>query len=56
MQILGDTITEESGRMIASVFNGDIQAIKNLVENTELDEFARGQGIHAMVILALHER
>jgi tetrahydromethanopterin S-methyltransferase subunit F len=33
-QILGDTITEGSGRMLASVFNGDVQAIQKMVENT----------------------
>jgi hypothetical protein len=55
-KILGDTITEGSGRMLASIFNGDVQAIQEMIENTELDEFARGQGLHAMVILALHER
>ncbi|MDP5276447.1 DUF1186 domain-containing protein [Chengkuizengella axinellae] len=52
--VLGDIITEAGGRMIASVFKGDLGSIQTLIENTQLSEFVRGQGLHALVILALH--
>ncbi|WP_051575223.1 DUF1186 domain-containing protein [Sporolactobacillus terrae] len=51
--LLGDTLTEGTSRMLASVYNGDIQTLQQLIENTELDEYARGQGLSALVILAL---
>ncbi|RYL87078.1 DUF1186 domain-containing protein [Sporolactobacillus sp. THM19-2] len=52
--ILGDVLTEGTSRMLASVYNGDIQMLQQLIENKELDEFARGQGLSALVILALN--
>ncbi|MFT8310891.1 MAG: DUF1186 domain-containing protein [Sporolactobacillus sp.] len=52
--LLGDTLTEGTGRMLATVYNGDLETLQQLIENTELDEFARGQGLSALVILALN--
>lgn len=51
--LLGDALTEGTSRMLATVYNGDIQTLQQLIENTELDEYARGQGLSALVILAL---
>lgn len=42
--------------MLASVYAGDLPAIQQLVEDEGLDEFVRGQGLHAIAMLALHER
>lgn len=53
---VGDFLTEGSGRILASVYNGDLDALKELVENEELDEFARGQAVVAITILVLHEQ
>lgn len=53
---VGDFITEASGRILASVYNGDLDALQELVENEESDEFARGQAILAVTILVLHEQ
>ena len=53
---VGDFLTEGSGRILASVYNGDLDALKELLENEELDEFARGQAISAITILVLHEQ
>ncbi|XEC95732.1 DUF1186 domain-containing protein [Paenibacillus tarimensis] len=53
-ELLADVVTEGVGRMLASVFTEDIASIRQLIENDELDEFVRGQGLHAMAILVLH--
>lgn len=49
--LYGDTITEALGRIIASVYNGDLNLIYELIEDTDLDEYVRGQGIGALEIL-----
>lgn len=53
---VGDFLTEDSGRILATVYNGDLDALKELVENVECDEYARGQAICAITILTLYER
>ncbi|WP_141503371.1 DUF1186 domain-containing protein [Paenibacillus luteus] len=50
---IGDALTEGTGRMLASVFNGDVQALYQLIENVEADLFVRGQGMLALTILVL---
>lgn len=50
---LGDTVTEGAGRMLASVFNGDVQGLRQLAENTGADVYAREQGLVALVALVL---
>ncbi len=52
--ILGDCVTEGVGRMLASVCTDDLLPIQQLIENEENDEFVRGQGLHALVILVVH--
>ncbi|MCZ0702970.1 hypothetical protein J2T56_001135 [Natronobacillus azotifigens] len=51
--VFGDFITEGSGRILASVYNGDLDALKELLENEESYEFARGQAVAALTILVL---
>lgn len=53
---IGDFLTEGSGRILASVYNGDLDALKELVENVDCDEYARGQAICAITILMLYEQ
>ena len=38
---LGDVITEDLGRMLASVCNGDSSLICGMVENADLNEYVR---------------
>ncbi|WP_199619777.1 DUF1186 domain-containing protein [Paenibacillus alkalitolerans] len=52
--IMEDTVTEGSGRMLASVFDGDVRPIRQLIRNPEIDEFVRGQGFHCLVTLVLN--
>lgn len=50
-ELYEDTITESLGRIIASVYNGDIEMICDLIEDTKVDKFVRSQGIVALQIL-----
>lgn len=52
--LFGDVICEAAGRIIASVYSGDIQTIKDLIENEKVDEYVRGHGLRALAILALY--
>ena len=52
-ELYGDTITEDLGRIIASVYNGNTRLIYDVIENKEVDEYVRWQGINALVVLAL---
>jgi hypothetical protein len=55
-ELLGDTITEGIGRMLATVYDGDIQPIQQLIENPEVDDFVRGQGVHCLAMLVFSGR
>jgi hypothetical protein len=48
---LGDIITESLGRMLASVYDGDMEPIYRVIENPGLNEYVRGAAIRAIVIL-----
>jgi hypothetical protein len=50
--LIGDAITEGSSRVIAGVFDGDLQPILDLIEDPVADEFVRSQMIDALVIIA----
>jgi len=48
----GDTITEDGGRLLASVCGGDLGPIKALILNRDANEFCRGQAVMALAVLA----
>lgn len=50
-EIFGDAITEDMGRILASVYNGEIGLLQRLIENTRANQYARGQALIAMVTL-----
>jgi len=50
--VLGDGLTQCASRVIAGVFNGDLQPIFDVIEDPDADEFARSQMIDALVIIA----
>jgi hypothetical protein len=52
--LIGDTITEGLPRIIASVFDGDTKPIKEVIENSSIDEYVRGSAIRSLSIL-VHE-
>ncbi len=49
--MLGDTITEDLGRILASVCNGNIEPIKEIIEDSSLDEYVRDQALDSLLIL-----
>jgi hypothetical protein len=50
--LLGDVISESSGRLIASVAQkNDIDRIKLVIENTEVDEFQRIAALEALITM-----
>lgn len=49
--LLGDTITEDLGRILASVSGGDISLIKELIENPKLDDYTRSAALRAIEVL-----
>ena len=53
-EIFGDAITEDMGRILASIYNGEIELLQRLIENTKANEYARGQALIAMVALVLN--
>jgi Protein of unknown function (DUF1186) len=51
MDITGDVVTEDLGRIIASVFDGNLTPIKQLIENREVNEYVRGAAIDSLMTL-----
>jgi hypothetical protein len=49
--ILGDVLTEDLGRILASVCNNNIEPLKKLIENGTIDEYVRAACIDALIIL-----
>jgi hypothetical protein len=49
--IFGDAITEDIGRILATTYNGEIDLLLRLIENTKANEYARGQALIALVVL-----
>ncbi|MDW7657809.1 MAG: DUF1186 domain-containing protein [Bacillota bacterium] len=54
--LLGDDfVTEDLGRVLASLCDGKTQAMKTLIENRSVNEYARCQATDALGIMALHD-
>ena len=49
--LLGDTITEDFGRILASVCDGNMEPIKGIIENSSLDEYVRSQALDSLLVL-----
>ncbi len=50
--LLGDAITEGTRRVVAGVFDGDLQPILDAIEDPGADEFVRCEMIDALVMIA----
>jgi hypothetical protein len=48
-QLLGDVITEGVTRFLVSTYNGDLRAIKNLIENTDTNVFCRSAALSSLL-------
>ncbi len=49
--LLGETITEDFGRILASICDGNIEPIKGIIEDSSLDEYIREQALNSLLIL-----
>lgn len=49
--IAGDVLTEDLSRILASVYDGNISLIKEIIENPEINEYVRSAAIHSLVNL-----
>ena len=52
--LIGDAVTEGTARVIAGVFDGDLQPIFEVIEDPAADEFVRCQMFDALVMIARH--
>jgi Protein of unknown function (DUF1186)/SEC-C motif len=52
-RLSGDVLTQDGGRILAAVCDGDLEPIKRLVLNRDADEFSRGVAVAALALLAL---
>jgi hypothetical protein len=53
--LFGDSITEDTARILGSVYDGQIDEIKELIEDNLVNEYVRGQGVHTLLVLVLNE-
>jgi hypothetical protein len=51
LDVTGDLVTEDLGRMLASVCGGDLAPMKRLAENEEANEFVRDAALSGMLTL-----
>ena len=48
----GDIVTQDGGRILAAVCDGDLEPIKALVVDRSANEYGRGAGVTALALLA----
>ncbi len=51
LDVTGDLVTEDLGRILASVSGGNIELIKQLIENREANEFVRSAALNSLIVL-----
>jgi hypothetical protein len=50
--IAGDIVTQDGGRILAAVCDGDLEPIKALILDRRANEYGRGAGVQALALLA----
>lgn len=51
LDFTGDIITEDLQRIFAAVYGGDLEPIKALIENPNVNKYVRSAGLHTFVML-----
>lgn len=54
--LLGETITEGLHQIIGSVYNGDLLAIQNIIENPKLNTWSRNAALKSLLVLVKANR
>jgi hypothetical protein len=49
----GDTVTLDGGRILASVFDGNLEPIQSLILNRDANEYCRSESVRALALLAI---
>jgi len=49
--ILGDVLTEDLSRILASICSGNIEPLQDLIENPQINEYVRAAALTSLVIL-----
>jgi len=49
--ITGDIVTEDLHKILASVYDGNLELLKQLIENPKLDEFVRSAALKTLLVL-----
>ncbi len=52
--LMGDVLTEDFSSILASVCGTELDPVKALIEDPEVDEFARAAALHALTLRVLH--
>lgn len=55
-KLIGNLSTERLPNILASIFNGDVSLLHEIIENEEIDGYIRGSALHALVILVAQGR
>lgn len=50
-QLLGDTITEDFHRILASLYDGNLKALQSLIENPNVDHWSRNAALKTLLLL-----
>ena len=53
MDVTGDLVTEDLGRILASVCDGNIEPIQQLIENRQANEYVRSSALNSLAILVV---
>jgi hypothetical protein len=53
MDVTGDLVTEDLGRILASVCDGNIEPIQQLIEDRQANEYVRSSALSSLIILVL---
>jgi Protein of unknown function (DUF1186) len=55
MDVTGDLVTEDLSRILASVCDGNIEPIQQLIENRQINEYVRSSALRSLMILVVEE-
>lgn len=55
LDVTGDVVTEDLGRILASVSGSNIEPIKQLIENSKANEYVRSAALEALLVLIAQE-
>jgi Protein of unknown function (DUF1186) len=53
IDVTGDLVTEDLGRILASVCDGNVEPIQQLIENRQVNEYVRSSALSSLIILVV---